>query len=133
MPVQKKRLRAPGRGTCRVVHAVSAQRRAGASRKLGPSCSLIAPAHSLTLPSIQTAKERFEVSTHFEAALPLARCLVTAGLLRPEHMGGAASVVEVLGRALSELVAKAWPANAEDNFGVEVELTDRLDDDPRAS
>lgn len=102
-----------------------------ATRKLGASHRLIAPPYSLTLPSLQGIKTHFDVSYRCEAALPPARALTRLGWLKETHLFGASSVVEALGNALAGIVERATPAGGQDAFGIELDLTDRMEFGPK--
>src|SRR5258707_1139224 len=109
------------------VRPAPAGRTSWATRKLGASHRLIAPAHSLTLPSLQGIKASFEVSYGCEAALSPARALTQRGWLQEKHLSGANSVVEALRNALNDIVERATPAGGQDAFGIDLDLTDRLE------
>ena len=64
--------------------------------RLDSSTRLIAPAHDLTLPTLQGVKDRFAFSFGSDAALPLARALIEKGLLGKQHLQAASSPVSAL-------------------------------------
>jgi len=126
MPISQRRLRV---ADPRLHRAPDRSRRRGtvvAVPKLDTSHVLIAPAHSLTLPSLFGIKSKYHVSYGSENALPLARALLTKGSLAHRHFEGSHSVVEVLRNAMTELVAAAAPAT-KDEFDIEIRITDNLD------
>jgi hypothetical protein len=59
--------------------------------KLGSSARLIAPPHSLRLPTLEGVRTRVQFSTGTEAVLPLARLLINQGLLVDKHLEKATS------------------------------------------
>jgi hypothetical protein len=95
--------------------------------RLDTPTRLIAPAHTLTLPVLQGMKDRFEFSLGCDAALPLARALITTGLLREEHLQAATSPVGALEAALAEIVNSNF-CGTQDEFDVTVCISDRLED-----
>jgi hypothetical protein len=126
MPVLRERLHsapACNKGVIRHAHCASTT----PLRKLGASLHLIAPAQTLTLPSLEGVRTNFEINRGFQAALAPARTLVEKGLLIQKHLSGATSVVEALSNALTDLVEKA-SGSSKDEFGIEIYLTDRIDD-----
>ena len=126
MPVLKDCLLHPGRRPkrpCRQKSGPAARTRC----KLGTSGHLIAPAHSLTLPTLEDVKDRFAFSIGCDAALPLARVLVITGLLREEHLQAAASPIGAVEAALAEIVNSNF-AGARDEFDINLCLSDRLED-----
>lgn len=103
-------------------------RTSDSASKLGASDSLIAPAHSLTLPTLAGVKERVEISRGFDAALPPARALAKRGLLTQQHLAGADSVAGSLEKSLIGIIERAVQSVAsQDRFGIEIQLTDRLE------
>lgn len=132
MPVQQKRVRTLNARSRR--RPLSLRRRpAFATRELDSPRCLIAPAHSFTLPSLEGAKRRFEVSYGFEKAMPIAQALVRKGLLCRQHLDGAKSVVEALGRAMSDVVGHASRSCGEDAFSIDIRLSDRLEEGSRVA
>lgn len=103
------------------------RRVAQACCKLDTSTRLIAPAHTLTLPTLEAVKDRFEFSLGCDAALPLARALITTGLLHEEHLQAAKSAVSALEAALAEMVNDTF-AGARDEFDIDLCISDRLED-----
>jgi hypothetical protein len=95
--------------------------------KLDTSTRLIAPAHTLTLPTLERVKDRFEFSRGCDAALPLARALITRGLLREEHLQAATSPVGALEAVLAEIVNNNF-SGGQDEFDVTVCISDRLEE-----
>jgi len=59
-----------------------------------------------------------------------ARALTQQGWLQEKHLSGAGSVVDALGNALAGIVERATPAGGQDAFGIELDLTDRLEFGP---
>jgi hypothetical protein len=127
MPIRKKSLRHSG-ARAHSVYRLSRSREPRARRKLGTSHHLIAPAHTLTLPSLEGVKSSFESSHGFEAALPPARVLVRKGLLSQNHLTGSGSAVAALDKAFSDIVGNASASGGKDAFDVEIHLIDRLED-----
>ncbi len=123
MSIRPRRLSRAGEGAqCRF-----AVRRRGASiaaTKLGASHSLIAPAHTLTLPSMEGVKDRLFVSLGSDLALGPATAMVKRGLLDRRHLAGSGSVPQVLERALSEFLEKATGEPWVDKFEIELTLSD---------
>ncbi len=123
MSIRPRRLSRAGEGAqCRF-----AVRRRGASiaaTKLGASHSLIAPAHTLTLPSMEGVKDRLFVSLGSDLALGPAAAMVKRGLLDRRHLAGSGSVPQVLERALSEFLEKATGEPWVDKFEIELTLSD---------
>ena len=130
MSVRTKSLRRSGGGP-QIVHRVRARRRPCALRKLDPPHRLIAPAHTLILPSLDGIQNSFEASYGFEAALPPARALVRKGLLTQKHLAGTESPVVALEKALAEIVRNASSSD-QDVFDIEIRFTDRLDHSPES-
>ena len=54
--------------------------------KLDSSARLIAPPHSLRLPTLAGVRTRFQFSTGTQAVLPVARLLINQGLLVEKHL-----------------------------------------------
>ena len=127
MPIRIKSLRHSGTRD-RGVHPCSRSHQPPASRKLGASHHLIAPAHTLTLPSLEGIKSSFASSYGCEAAIPPARLLIKKGLLGQKHLNGSDSAVAALGKALNDIVADASTSGSEDSFDIEIHLSDRLGD-----
>ena len=124
MPIHEKSLRHYGARRHRV-HRLSSLREPRAPRKLGTSHHLIAPAHTLTLPSLEGVKSSFESSHGFEAAVPPARVLVRKGLLNQKHLTDSGSAVAALDKALSDIVGNASASGGKDAFDVEIHLMDQ--------
>src|SRR5205814_6456041 len=95
--------------------------------KLDPPARLIAPAHTLALPSFDGVKERLEFSFGFEAALAPVRALIEKGLVRQEHFVAAKSPVAVLQLALASVVNKHF-RGAQDEFQIVIRIADHLED-----
>jgi hypothetical protein len=126
MSVLKSRLLHPRRCP-QLQHWPRSRRTAQARCKLDTSTRLIAPAHTLSLPTLNGVKDRFEFSLGSEAALPLARALIRRGLLSEKHLHGATSPVGVMEAALAELVTTNF-SDAQDEFAMTVCISDRLED-----
>ena len=126
MPVLKSSLLHPYRRPPRSYRR-KPRRVAQACCKLDTSTRLIAPAHTLTLPTLEGVKDRFEFSLGCDAALPLARALITRGLLHEEHLQAAKSAVSALEAALAEMVNDNF-AGARDEFDIDLCISDRLED-----
>jgi hypothetical protein len=103
------------------------RRTAQACCKLDTSTRLIAPAHTLTLPTLEGVKDRSEFSLGCDAALPLARALIMRGLLREEHLQAANSPVSALEAALADIVNNTF-TGARDEFDIDLCISDRLED-----
>jgi len=127
MPVIKNRLRDLRRRPECIPLRRKSRRTPQAGCKLDTFTRLIAPAHSLTLPSLEGVKDRFEFSLGCDAALPLARALIGKGLLREEHLQAAKSPVSALEVALAEIVNNNF-CGAQDEFGIDLCISDRLED-----
>lgn len=103
-------------------------RRAAQARcKLDTPTRLIAPAHTLSLPILEGVKDCFEFSLGCDAALPLARALIRRGLLCEKHLQSATSPVGAVEAALVEIVTDHF-RGAQDEFGINVCISDRLED-----
>jgi hypothetical protein len=126
MPVLKSSLLHPDRRPPRP-YRPKPGRTAQARCRLDTSTRLIAPAHTLTLPTLEGVKDRFGFSLGCDAALPLARALITRGLLREEHLQVAKSPVSALEAALSDIVNDTF-AGARDEFDINLSISDRLED-----
>lgn len=126
MPVLKSSLLHPDRRPPRP-YRPKPGRTAQARCKLDTSTRLIAPAHTLTLPTLEGVKDRFEFSLGCDAALPLARALITRGLLGEEHLQAATSPVGALEAALAKIVDDTF-AGARDEFDIDLCISDRLED-----
>src|SRR5258708_14536507 len=96
----------------------------GAPTQVGTSHCLIAPAHTLTLPSMEAVKDRLFVSLGSDRALGPAAAMVKRGLLERRHLAGSGSVPQVLERALSEFLEKATGEPWADKFEIELTLSD---------
>jgi hypothetical protein len=127
MPVIENRLRGPRRRPERIQFREKSRRTAPARCKLGTSTRLIAPAHTFTLPTLDGVKDRFEFSVGCSAALPLARALISRGLLREEHLHAATSPISALEAAVAELVNHNF-GSAQDEFDITICFSDRLED-----
>lgn len=88
---------------------------------------LIAPAHGLTLPTLDGIKERFAFSFGSDAALPMARSLITRGLLREQHLKAASSPITALEAALGDFVGESF-GDSKDEFDVTVCISDCLEE-----
>lgn len=126
MPVLKSRLLHLGRRSQLSLRPKSG-RTAPARCRLDTSPRLIAPAHSLTLPTLESVKDRFEFSLGCDAVLPLARALITRGLLREEHLKSAESPVGAVEAVLVDIVHANF-RDGRDEFDINVSISDRLED-----
>lgn len=131
MPIIQGCLRRPGRSAQRISPQRRSRRVPQRRCKLDTPTRLIAPAHSLTLPSLEGVQDQFEFSVGCDAVLPLARALIRKGVLREAHLQGAASPADALDAALAQLVANNFSA-ARDEFDIKLSITDRLEDYQRA-
>src|SRR5216684_1273953 len=90
MSIRRRRLSRAGEGAqCRL--AVQRRGTSVASTQLGTSHCLIAPAHTLTLPSMEAVRDRLFVSLGSDLALGPAAAMVKRGLLDRRHLAGAGS------------------------------------------
>lgn len=96
-------------------------------RKLDPPAGLIAPRHSLCLPTIDGVQNRFRFFNGTDTVLPLARRLIRVGLLRKQHLETVSDPIKAVELAVAEIVQRAF-GNGEDQFSVELGIADRLDD-----
>ena len=95
--------------------------------KLDSSTRLIAPPHSLQLPSLEGVRARFQFSIGTEAVLPLARVLIENSLLLERHLKTATSPVAVVQAVLTDIVSPAF-SDGHDPFSIELGIVDRLDE-----
>lgn len=103
MPILQDRLRDPDRRSKRIPFRRKSRRTSRARGKLDTSTRLIAPAHGLTLPTLDGIKDQYEFSVGANAALPLARTLIARGVLREEHLQAVVSPAGALEAALETL------------------------------
>ena len=127
MPVIKNRLRDLRRRPECIPLRRKSRRTPQAGCKLDTSTRLIAPPHTLTLPALEGVKDRFGFSLGSNAALPLARALITRGLLGEEHLQAITSPVGAVEAALAEIVNDNF-AGARDEFDIDLCISDRLED-----
>ncbi len=127
MSVIESRLRAARQRPQCVPLRQRSRRTAHRRSRLDSSIRLIAPAHGLTLPTLDRVKERFAFSFGSDAALPLARALIEKGLLRNEHLQAASSPVSALEAALGDFVGRNF-GQSKDEFDVTVCISDCLED-----
>jgi len=127
MPIFKKRVRTFRQRSNRIAVQRGPRRNAAAPRKLDTSVRLIGAAHSLTMPTLAGIKEKFEFSRGCDSAIPLARTLITKGLLREEHLRFATSPVGAVEAVLADIVHANF-RDGRDEFDMTVCVTDRLDD-----
>jgi hypothetical protein len=127
MPIVKARRGRAGRRTeCKRFRGRT-RRVPRATGKLDSSRRLIAPGHSLTLPSLQGTQARFQFSAGFGSVLPLVRSLIKEGVVHERHFEAATSPVTVLEKALAEIAH--WPSeNPGDQFGITLTIADRLEE-----
>ena len=112
----------------RSFHSGDQSRRTIARRcKLDSSARLIAPPHSFQLPNLEGVRTRFQFSTGTEPLLPLARSLVENRLLREKHIEKAASLVDGIQAALTDVVSQHF-CERPDQFSIEFGIVDSLDD-----
>jgi hypothetical protein len=95
--------------------------------KLDSSARLIAPPHSLRLPTLEGVHTRFQFSTGTEAALPLAYSLVNKGLLSTKDLEKASSTADAIKAALTDIAYRAF-GDAPDQFAIEFGIADGLDE-----
>jgi hypothetical protein len=95
--------------------------------KLDSSARLIAPPHSLRLPTLEGVRTRVQFSTGTEAVLPLARLLINQGLLVEKHLEQATSPAGAIQAALTEVVCRAL-GDGLDQFSIELGIADGLDE-----
>jgi hypothetical protein len=95
--------------------------------KLGSSARLIAPPHSLRLPTLEGVRTRVQFSTGTETVLPLARLLIKQGLLVEKHFEKATSPPGAIQEALTEFVNRAF-GDGLDQFAIELGIVDGLDE-----
>lgn len=127
MPVIQSRLRAARQRPQYVPVRQGSRRTAHSRSRLDSSIRLIAPAHGLTLPTLEGVKERFTFSFGSDPALPLARVLVEKGLLGKQHLQAAASPISALEAALGGFVGQNF-GQSKDEFDVTVCISDCLED-----
>lgn len=128
MPVCQTRIRSVGARPC--PRSPRKQRISPATGHLDTPPRLIAPVHSLAMPTLDGVRTKVQVSYGFQNALPLAQALAEKGLLVPAHFDGCQNTVEVLARAMEAVIRPASPSGARDMFSIEIRLSDRLDDGP---
>jgi hypothetical protein len=126
MPVVKSRLLHPRRYP-QLQRRPESRQTAQLRCKLDIPTRLIAPAHTLSLPTLEGVKDCFEFSLGCDAALPLARALIRRSLLSERHLQHATSPVGAVEAALVEIVSEHFHG-AQDEFDVSVCITDRLED-----
>jgi hypothetical protein len=95
--------------------------------KLDSSARLIAPPHSLRLPTLEGVRTRVQFSTGTDAVLPLARSLINQGLLVEKHLEKATSPAGAIQAALIEIVDRAF-GDGVDQFSIEFGIADGLDE-----
>jgi hypothetical protein len=95
--------------------------------KLDSSARLIAPPHSLRLPTLEGIRTRVQFSTGTETVLPLARLLINQGLLVEKHFEKATSPPGAIQAALTEFVNRAF-GDSLDQFAIEFGIVDGLDE-----
>ena len=88
--------------------------------KPDPSAGLIAPANFLRLPSLRGVQFQYTVRRDMELALKPLEVLVDKGFVRDEHIIGAKDVVDVLTRALKDMLASCW---CDEGFEINIELS----------
>src|SRR5260221_708813 len=123
MSIRPRRLSRAGEGAqCRL--AVQRRGTSVAPTQLGTSHCLIAPAHTLTLPSMEAVKDRLFASLGSDLALGPAAAMVKRGLLDRRRLAGSGSVRQVLERGLTEFLEKATGEPWVDKFEIELTLSD---------
>ncbi len=95
--------------------------------KLDSSARLIAPPHSLRLPTLEGVRTRVQFSTGTEAVLPLARSLINQGLLVEKHLEKAPSPAGAIQAALTDIAYRAL-GDGPDQFAIEFGIADGLDE-----
>lgn len=126
MPILKSRQRSVGGSPERGRPRKRQPRTASTICKLDTSGRLIAPAHSLTLPSLAGVPPEFKFSCGLETALKPVQALIQTGVVNERHVRAATSLVEVLEFALSDVVSKHF-SGPQDNFDIVVTIADRLE------
>ena len=121
-----------GRGSCSLRSPVRRPRQPFSRCKLGPSTGLIAPAHSLTLPSLDGLQSRYQFSFGGEVVVPFVQYLIKEDLTREKHLQAARTPAEALQSTLTEIVGKGLKGSA-DQFGIELGISDGLDEHHRPS
>lgn len=96
--------------------------------ELDSSARLIAPPHSLRLPTLAGVRTRFQFSLDSDAALPLARALIGAGAVEARHLEKASSPAEGIQVALAEMAHDAF-GDGPDQFSIELGISEVLDED----
>ena len=130
MPIREARIGLARARRQRHSFAARTRRGSSAQTRLDSSLHLIAPAHSLTLPTLEDVTDSIKASYGLENARPLAETLIRTGLLAPKHFEGCKNVVEVLAKALQEVVEKAYGPLGSDAFSIEVRISDTLEEGP---
>lgn len=95
--------------------------------KLDSSARLIAPPHSLRLPTLAGVRTRFQFSTGTQAVLPVARLLINQGLLVEKHLEKATSPAGAIQAALTDVAYRAF-GDGPDQFAIEFGIADGLDE-----
>lgn len=78
------------------------------------------------MPSLEGIRQEIKVAYGFEKATGPARALIQRGLLTRKHFDGAGTVVEVLQKAIEDVLDVASMGPDSDPFSIEVHLSDRL-------
>ena len=95
--------------------------------KLDSSVRLIAPPHSLRLPSLEGVRARFQFASGTEPLLPLARTLIENGFLAGKHLEKATSPANAIQTALTDIVSRNF-GGGPDQFSIELGIADSLDE-----
>lgn len=95
--------------------------------KLDSSARLIAPPHSLRLPTLAGVRSRFQFSTGTQAVLPVAHLLINQRLLVEKHLEKATSPGDAIQAALTDIAYCAF-GEGPDQFAIEFGIADGLDE-----
>lgn len=103
------------------------QRRTLSRCRLDSSPRLIAPPHSLRLPTLDGVSTHFRFSTGTDSAVPVLRSLVQQGLLLERHIQAASTPADALRIAVAEIVSNSFGVGS-DQFCIEIGIADGLDE-----
>jgi len=116
------RIRAKGRAISarRIRQRLPKQGATHSSCELNPSVGLIAPANFLRLPTLRGVQFQYTVRRDMELALKPLEVLVDKGYVKNEHIEGAKDIVDVLIRAIRDMLASCW---CDEGFEIHFELS----------